>query len=97
MYIGLGTLPMKRVVTVIAFTGVICVGAQALAVDLTNPPAMNKRQMFVQVIGCMKKRMSANKSSSYDDAMKVCKDQISKQSDSSSSGALVASAAPAKP
>jgi len=88
---------MKRVVTVIALTGVIFVGAQALAVDSTSPPTMSKRQMIAQVVGCMRKRMSANKNSSYNEAMKACKDQINKQSYNLPSGALVASDTPAKP
>src|SRR5579863_2133090 len=82
---------MKRVVMVIALTGAIFVGAQAPAVDSTGQPTMSKRQMIAQIAGCMRKRMSANKNSSYNDAMKACKDQIYKQSDSLPSGALVAS------
>ena len=88
---------MTRVVTAIALTGVICVGAQALAVDSTSQPTMSKRQMIVQIAGCMRKRMSDNKSSSYSDAMKACKDQMNKQSGTLPSGALVASDTPEKP
>jgi pectin methylesterase-like acyl-CoA thioesterase len=88
---------MKRVVMVVALAGVIFVGVQALAVDSTSQPTMSKRQMIAQMVGCMRKRMSANKNTSYNDAMKACKDQISKQSDSFPSGALVASGTPAKP
>jgi hypothetical protein len=88
---------MKHVVTAIALTGVIFVGTQALAVDSTSPPTMSKRQMIAQIVGCMRKRMAANKNSSYNDAMKACKDQINKQSDNLASGALVASDTPAKP
>ncbi|HWY93537.1 MAG TPA: hypothetical protein VNX69_00020 [Steroidobacteraceae bacterium] len=87
---------MKRVVMVVALAGVIF-GAQALAVDSTSQPTMSKRQMIAQMVGCMRKRMSANKNTSYNDAMKACKDQINKQSDSFPSGALVASGTPAKP
>jgi hypothetical protein len=88
---------MKRLVKVIALTGVIFAGTPALADDSTSPPTMSKRQMIVQMLGCMRKRMSANKNGSYNDAMKACKDQISKQSDNLPSGALVASDPPAKP
>jgi hypothetical protein len=89
-------MPMKRVVSVIALTGVICVGTQALAVDSTGALPTSKRQMIVQLVGCMRKRMSANKGSSYNDAMKACKEQA-KESDKLPSGALVASETPAKP
>jgi hypothetical protein len=87
---------MNRVVLIV-LTGVIFVGTQARAVDSTSQPTMSKRQMIVQMVGCMRKRMSANKSRSYNEAMKACKDQINKESDDLPSGALVASDTPAKP
>jgi hypothetical protein len=88
---------MNRVVTMIALSGVVFVGTRALAVDSMSQPTMSKRQMVAQIVGCMKKRMSANKNSSYNEAMKACKDQIKKGSDNLPSGALVASDTPAKP
>jgi hypothetical protein len=88
---------MKRVVTAIALAGVIFVGTQTLAADSTSQPTMSKRQMIAQMVSCMRKRMSANKNSSYNDAMKACKDQMNKQRDDFPSGALVASDTPAKP
>lgn len=88
---------MNRVVPVIVLTGVILVGTQAHAVDSTSQSTMSKRQMIVQIVGCMRKRMSADKSRSYNEAMKACKDQINKESDDLPSGALVASDTPAKP
>jgi hypothetical protein len=57
---------------------------------------MSKRQMLAQIVGCMKKRMSANKNSSYNEAMKACKDQVKKEADNLPSGALVVSDTPAK-
>ena len=87
---------MNRVVPIIALTGVMFAGAQAHAVDSTSQSTTSKRQMIVQIVDCMKKRMSADKSRSYNEAMKVCKDQINKESDDLSSGALVASDTPAK-
>jgi hypothetical protein len=72
-------------------------GAQALAVDSGNQPTISKRQMIVQVTGCMRKQMSSSKTVSYNQAMKACTDQINKRMDNSVSGALVASAAPASP
>jgi len=87
---------MNRVVPMIALTGVMLVGAQAHAVDSASQSTMNKRQMIVQMVDCMKKRMSADKNRSYNEAMKACKDQINKESDDLSSGALVASDTSAK-
>ena len=89
--------PMNRLVTAISMTGVIFAGTQARAVDSASQPKTNKHQTIVQIVGCMKKRMSADRSSSYNAAMKACKEQINKESDNLPSGALVASDTPAKP
>jgi hypothetical protein len=88
---------MNLVVPIIALTGVMFVGAQAHAVDSASQSTMSKRQMIVQMVDCMKKRMSADKGRSYNEAMKACKDQINRESDDLSSGALVASDTPTKP
>ena len=82
---------MNRVMTVIALSGVIFVGTRALAADSVSRSTMSKRQMVAQIIGCMKKRMSANKNSSYNEAMKACKDQIKRENGELPSGPLVAS------
>ena len=81
----------------IAIGVVLLAGAQAVADDAVSQSTMRKRQMMVQVVNCMKKRMSVNREISYNAASKLCKDQVSSQSDSSMSVALVASATPAKP
>lgn len=85
---------MNRVVTVIALIGVVFVGTRSLAADPVSRSTMSKRQMVAQIIGCMKKRMSANKNSSYNEAMKACKDQIKRDNDDLPSGPLVASDSP---
>ena len=82
---------MNRLVPRIALTAVIAVGAQAHAVDSTSQSTMSKRQMIVQMVDCMKKRMSADKGRSYNEAMKACKDEMNKEGGNVSSGALVAS------
>jgi hypothetical protein len=88
---------MNRVVTVIALSGVIFLDSQALAVDDPSQSKMSKRQMIAQVISCMKKRMSADRSTSYNEAMKACKDQVNRENDTLAAGTLVASDHPAKP
>jgi hypothetical protein len=88
---------MNRVLTMIAVTSAIFAGEQAFAVDSIGQPTMSKRHMIVQIVGCMKKRMSADKTISYNEAAKACKDQINKQTDNSPSGTLVASDTPTKP
>src|SRR6202035_5537276 len=89
-------IPMNRLVPRIALTAVIAVGTQAHAVDSTSQSTTSKYQTIAQLVGCMRKRMSANKGRSYNEAMKACKDQ-NKESDHLPSGALVASDIPAKP
>ena len=88
---------MTRVLTMIAIGVVLLAGAQAVADEAVSESTMRKRQMMVQVVNCMKKRMSVNREISYNAASKLCKDQVSSQSDISVSVALVASAAAAKP
>ena len=67
---------MNRVVPIIALTSVMFVGAQAHAVDSTSQSTMSKRQMIAQMFECMKKRMSADKNRSYNEALKSNKDQM---------------------
>jgi hypothetical protein len=88
---------MNRIVTLIAFTAVILLGRPALAVDEAGQSKMSKRQMVAEVVSCMKKRMSADRSTSYNEAMKVCKQQVNQENDTLAAGALVASDHPAKP
>jgi hypothetical protein len=83
--------------TGIVLTGVILAGAPANADDAASQRTIAKRQTIVQMVGCMRKRMAASQSRSYNDAMKACKDQLSKESDNSPPGALVASDSPPKP
>jgi hypothetical protein len=87
---------MNRIFTVIAMTAAMLVGTRALAVDSINQP-LSKRQLITQMVGCMKKEMSASNSISYNAAMKACKDQMSRQSDNSVSRTLVASDGLTKP
>jgi hypothetical protein len=87
---------MNRIFSVIAITGAMFVGAQALAVDSGSQSSMIKRQLIAQTVGCMRKQMSTNNTISYNEAMRACKDQIAKQSDNSASRTLVASDTPAK-
>lgn len=68
---------MNRVLTVIATAGVMLVGAQAIAVDSAGQSRIPRRQMM----DCMMKRMSSDKSLSYNEATKVCKDLLRTQND----------------
>ncbi len=88
---------MNRLFTVIAMTAAMLVGTRAIAVDSINQPTVSKRQLITQMVGCMKKEMSASNSISYNAAMKACKDQMSRQSDNSVTRTLVASDGLTKP
>jgi hypothetical protein len=87
---------MNRLAAVIAVAGMIFVGTRALGDGSANQSTLSKRHTIVQVVDCMRKRMSHDKGTSYNEARKACKDQVARQSDNMSSGALVASAAPLK-
>ncbi|MGC2031457.1 MAG: hypothetical protein WA642_15660 [Steroidobacteraceae bacterium] len=69
---------MKLIFLAVALTGVLA-GAQALAADVStqNAPVANKRQL----VGCMTRRMSANRTVSYNDAKKACTAQLKPQAD----------------
>jgi hypothetical protein len=88
---------INRLLNLVVATGAMFVGTQALAVDSTNQPTVSKRQMIVQVADCMRKQMSSSKTVSYNQSMKACRDKINERMENSVSGALVASATPAKP
>jgi hypothetical protein len=87
---------MNCALTMIAITCAMVTGTPAIAADSVHPPTTTKRQMIVQTVSCMRKRMSASKTTSYNEAAKECKDQIEKQRGNSTAGALVASDAPVK-
>jgi hypothetical protein len=72
------------------------IGTSAPAISSPLSPAMTKHQKIVQMENCMRTRMSASKTIWYNEAAKICKDQIDKVHDNSTSGALVAAVAPAK-
>ena len=80
---------MIRAMQLLGLIGVMAVVPPAHAVDSTGQSPVSKRQMIVQMVDCMKKRMSADRNRSYNEAMKTCKDQMHK--DESPAGALMAS------
>jgi hypothetical protein len=81
---------MNRASVVIAMLGALLAGAQGSAVDWKNQSPAAKRQAVGMVIDCMRKRMSKDRSISYNEAAKVCKQEVARQFDSAPSGALVA-------
>lgn len=81
---------MNRVPVVIAVLGALLVGTHASAVDWKNQPLATKRQAAGMIIDCMRKRMSKDRSISYNEAAKVCKQEVAKQFQGAPSGPLVA-------
>jgi hypothetical protein len=79
---------MNRVPVVIAALGALLVGTHASATDWKNQPLATKRQAAGMVIDCMRKRMSKDRVISYNEAAKVCKQEVAKQN--APSGPLVA-------
>jgi hypothetical protein len=61
----------------ITAAGVMLLGMQALAADLPGQAKNSRRQ----IVECVIKRMSANKTVSYNEATKVCKERLKPQND----------------
>ena len=76
---------MNRLPVVIAIAasmlgGLTAIGSStALAADPAHSSWSAKRQFASQVINCMRKRMANDKYISYNQAAKICKDEVSKQ------------------
>jgi hypothetical protein len=52
---------MNRILAVMAMGTGVFLGAQALAVDAMQYSTASQRRMTVKVVGCMKKRMAADR------------------------------------
>ena len=63
---------MTRLITVMSFGGLMLIGAQSVAAPPPSPSTLMKRQMTE----CMTKKMTANKTLSYNDARKGCKERL---------------------
>ncbi len=87
---------MKRLALAMVMTGAVLASTQASAGDWKSQPMANKRQMVAQVIDCMKKRMGSDRVISYNQAAKVCKDEVNRRFDASNAGPLVAADSPGK-
>ena len=68
---------MKRLLSAIFLVGVICSGTAAFAVDAVRQSSASLNQR--QIRGCMAKRMSSDRTVSYNDAKKACADALKAQ------------------
>lgn len=80
---------MNRLPLLIVCTGTLVAGS-AGATDWKGQSLSAKRQTVSQVIDCMKRRMSTDRAISYNEAAKVCKQQVLAQSEGATGGPLVA-------
>ena len=85
---------MNRVPVVIGMLGALLAGTQGSAVDWKNQSPATKRQAVSLVIDCMRKRMSKDRSISYNQAARECKEEVARRFDNASPGALVADSKP---
>jgi len=69
---------MTRASTLLVMATALLVAGNAVAVKSMSPSAMHKRQL----VGCMARQMSASKTISYNEAAKLCKDQLKSRNDS---------------
>ena len=81
---------MNRLPVVIAVAGSVLGSGLALASDPGHPSWSAKRQLVSQVINCMRKRMANDKYISYNQAAKICKEEVTRQADGTDTGPLVA-------
>lgn len=63
---------MNRIMVAVGLSSTLLVGAQAVAAQPMSQAALLKRQLS----GCMSRRMGADRTLSYKDAMRTCKDRM---------------------
>jgi hypothetical protein len=62
----------------LAVTSLSFAGMQAMGGSV-QPPPTERHQMMLETTDCMRRRMSADKVVSYNEAAKTCREQIRKQ------------------
>lgn len=91
---------MNRMPVAAITLGILAISAGILAVspvfaaDHAGQAPMSKRELAGQIVGCMKRRMSADRYISYNQAAKDCKAQVLGRREASPT--LVASDTPGK-
>ena len=81
--------PATRLPATIIMMAGLLTAAPGLAAD-SGHSLYARRQFFTQVVSCMRKRMAVDKAISYNQAAKVCKEEVTRQGDGSNAGPLVA-------
>ena len=70
---------MKRLTLILATVSAVLAASHVLASDRKGQPPAAKHQIVVQMIACMKKRMNSDRLISYNQASKVCREQVRAQ------------------
>jgi hypothetical protein len=78
-------ISMSITLRMAVITGVALLSARAFAAEPLNRPASNRHQL----LACMTKRMSASRTVSYNEAARLCKDQLKAQNTPPASSAAV--------
>ena len=81
---------VKRLILILATTSVVVAVSSAFASDWKAQPLAVKRQMVAQMLTCMKKRMYGDRQISYNEASKLCRDEVQARLDKATVGPLVA-------
>jgi hypothetical protein len=92
---------MKRLTLVLAAASAVLVTSQTFASDSNTSdwkkqPLAVKRQMVAQMLACMKKRMYGDRLITYNQASKLCRDEVQVRVDKASAGLLAADTGQAK-
>jgi hypothetical protein len=87
---------MKRLILIIATAGATLAASHAFASDWKGQPPAVKRQIVMQMVACMKKRMYGDRLISYNRASKLCRDEVEGRLDKASADPLVADTGQAK-
>jgi hypothetical protein len=84
---------MRNLLGLLGLGAALLIGTEATAAEPGTPSVNSKRQ----VITCMVKSMSSNRTLSYNDAMKACKEQLDARDSSAIRKGAFAANAPAEP
>lgn len=81
---------MKRPILILAGVTALLATSHAFASDWKGQPLAVKRQIVAQMLTCMKKRMYGDRQISYNEASKLCRDEVQGRLDKATAGPLVA-------
>ena len=87
---------MKRLTLILGAATTVLAASHAFASDWKGQPLAVKRQIVTQMLTCMKKRMYGDRLISYNEASKLCREEVQGHLDKAAAGPLVADTRPGK-